>query len=108
MDNETELFRQRLSEALAPSLRGQGPEAVAKVVYEVVRKFAGDVGMKPDIECDYVEPGAQKHIPAQNGWTVVFEAGPYDWAIEASFLVISRTGVSCEPYYGFDLTFYRE
>lgn len=83
------------------------PEQVAQAVSRVVRSFASDIGMNPDIECDFVKPGDQKHIPAQNGWTVVFEAGPFDWAISASMTIIEETGVSCEPYHGFDLTFYR-
>ena len=104
--NETTLLRERLAETLK-GRRGQAPDVVARAVYETVRKFAKDIGMNPDTETDFLKPGEQKHIPAQNGWTVVFEAGPYDWAIEASFAIIEATGLSVEPYYGFDLTFYR-
>lgn len=84
------------------------PEALARCVDKACRDFARETGMNPDIECDFREPGAQRHIPAANGWTVVFEAGPYDWGVEVSMELISLTGITVEPYYGFDLTFYRE
>ena len=45
---------------------------------------------------------------AQQGrcWGVSWEAGPYQWAIAASFLIMDLTGRLVEPYYSFDLCFY--
>lgn len=108
--NETQLLVDRIMadvRNIAMPERHQ-PEAVAKAVDKACRDFARAVGMNPECECDFTEPGAQRHIPAANGWTVVFEAGPHDWAIDASMEIIGATGLLCEPYYGFDLTFYRE
>ncbi len=102
---------QVIQEMLVTRLRQLGPspepEATARAVYGVVREFATEIGMDADIETAFKEPGEQVHIPSADGWTVVFEAGPYDWAIAASFAVLEIAGVSCEPYHGFDLTFYR-
>lgn len=108
--NETQVLVDRIMKAardLPPDGR-TNPETLARTVDKACRDFASETGMKPEIECDFREPGAQRHIPAANGWTVVFEAGPYDWAVEVSMELIALTGVTCEPYYGFDLTFYRE
>lgn len=90
-----------------PEINIKDPEAVAKAVHAACVEFATGVGMKPDIEVDFREPGAQRHIPACNGWTVVFEAGPYDWGVNLSFHLLEKGARLCEPYYGFDLTFYR-
>lgn len=108
--NETAVFVGRIKQAVAALAADQrtNPEQVARTVYKACRDFARETGMKPEIECDMRGPAEQRHIPKANGWTVVFEAGPYDWAIDASMEIIALTGLSVEPYYGFDLTFYRE
>lgn len=89
-----------------PGLDLRDPEAVARAVHAACLEYANGVGML-ESEVAFAEPGAQVHIRPQNGWTVVFEAGPYDWGVDLSFFLIERGASLCEPYYGFDLTFYR-
>lgn len=97
-----------LVEKRLPAIDIKNPEALARAVYDACVEYAEGVGMKPEIECAFKEPGAQVHTPPQNGWTVVFEAGPYDWGVNLSLWLICEKGAQlCEPYYGFDLTFYR-
>jgi hypothetical protein len=108
--NETRILIDRIMRAARalPADGRRSPEQLARCVDKVCRDFARETGMDPDIECAFHEPHQQGHIPAANGWTVVFEAGPHDWAVDVSMALISCTGVTVEPYYGFDLTFYRE
>jgi hypothetical protein len=108
--NETQVFVDRIMTGLRalPADGRTNPERLARAVDKTCRDFARETGMNPDIECAFHEPGQQRHIPKADGWTVVFEAGPYDWAVEVSMEIIALTGLSCEPYFGFDLTFYRE
>lgn len=108
--NETAIFVRRIMEAASrlSADERRSPECLARCVDKACRDFASATGMNPDSECDFRGPNQQRHIPALDGWTVVFEAGPYDWAVEVSMELIALTGVFCEPYYGFDLTFYRE
>lgn len=101
---ENRLLQERIAAALLPLEGSRDAEAVARAVYDTVKKFAWEIGMDEG-ETAFREPGEDRHFPGTRGWTVVFEAGPFDWAIETSFLVIERCRVSCEPYYGFDLTF---
>ncbi|MEJ7831363.1 MAG: hypothetical protein WKF79_00475 [Nocardioides sp.] len=90
-----------------PAIDIRDPEALATAVHEACVEFATREGMKPEIEVDFTQPGAQVHIRPMNGWTVVFEAGPHDWGVDLSFFLLNRGARLCEPYYGFDLTFYR-
>ena len=98
-----DLVAQRL-----PAINIKDPEAVARAVHAACIEFAKEVGHNPETEVDFVEPGAQKHIPAANGWTVVYEAGPFDWGVVLSFFLLEQGARLCEPSYGFDLTFYRD
>lgn len=100
---ENSLLRSIIAKRL-PAVPSNNPEAAARAVYEACLEYARGVGMA-DSEVALKAPGEERHFPGTEGWTVVFEAGPYDWAIEASFVAIERLRVSAEPYYGFDLTF---
>lgn len=91
---------------VAKAMRGKKtPAGAAKAVYKVCREFAEKAGMKPDIEVGIFKPG-QDRWSGQNGlWAVTFEAGPYEWAIEAS-MEDNNPHVLAEPYMSFDLHFY--
>lgn len=90
-----------------PAIDIKDPEALARAVSAACVEYAEGVGMKPEIECAFAEPGEQVHIPPANGWTVTFEAGPHDWGVNLSMWLIGQGAQLCEPYYGFDVTFYR-
>ena len=81
------------------------PHAAALAVHALCVAKAKDEGMDPDIECAIRAPGEPRHHDQTNCWSVCFEAGPYDWAIDASLNVMFRKVVA-EPYYGFDLSFF--
>ena len=81
------------------------PHAAALAVYALCRAKATAEGMKPDIECTISAPGEDRHHDQINCWSVCFEAGPYDWAVDASLNALSGK-IMAEPYYGFDLSFY--
>ena len=81
------------------------PHAAALAVYALCRAKATAEGMNPDIECAIRAPGEPRHHDQTNCWSVCFEAGPYEWAIDAS-LHSPPNRVIAEPYYGFDLSFY--
>lgn len=81
------------------------PHAAALAVHALCRAKATADGMKPDIECAIRAPGEPRHHDAIDCWSVCFEAGPYEWAIDAS-LHSPPNRVIAEPYYGFDLSFY--
>jgi hypothetical protein len=79
--------------------------AAALAVHALCVAKAKVEGMKPDIEVAIRAPGQPRHHSQTNCWSVCFEAGPYDWAIDAS-VHIPPNRVIAEPYYGFDLSFY--
>lgn len=81
------------------------PHAAALAVHALCRAKATADGMKPDIECAIRAPGEPRHHEGIDCWSVCFEAGPYDWAVDASLNTMPRKVVA-EPYYGFDLSFY--
>lgn len=81
------------------------PHAAALAVHILCRAKAAADGMDPDIECMIRAPGEFRHHDQTNCWCVAFEAGPYDWAVDASLNALSGKVVA-EPYYGFDLSFY--
>lgn len=80
------------------------PAGAAKAVYRECRLFALASGMNPDIEVSIKKPGEPRHHDNTGCWSVVFEAGPYEWAVEASMEGGGK--VYAEPYYSFDLNFY--
>jgi hypothetical protein len=69
-------------------------------------QFARAIGQNPDIEVQLYTPEQSKERGYTSGWQVQWEAGPYQWAIGASFQVANyKAGWFTEPYYSFDLCF---
>ena len=81
-------------------------ETLAKAAYETLRTLSRDMGQDPDREVFIRKPGEPRHFPGENSWCVVWESGPYSWAVPASMVITSATQKLCEPYYSFDLCFY--
>lgn len=73
-------------------------------LYDALRKLAKESGMEPLYEVHAWNP----HTAGVRGksWGVSWEAGPYNWAYGAAFLMMDLTGRLCEPHYSFDLCFY--
>lgn len=92
----------RVSKAIETAI---SPHVAAVAVYDLCRAKATADGMKPDIECAIRAPGEPRHHDGINCWSVCFEAGPYDWAVDASINAMGKK-VFAEPYYGFDLSFF--
>ena len=81
-------------------------ETYARATYLALRRAATESGQNPDIEVQLVEPGKEAYDGAGKGrWMVMWEAGPYSWAIDTSMEITMHLGL-CEPYYSFDLCFY--
>lgn len=73
------------------------PEAIRDAIYDVCHKHSTAIGQTADIEV----AKRDNHLGAD--FWVGWESGPHDWAIQVSMLM----PVLAEPYYGFDLCFYR-
>lgn len=57
-------------------------------------------------EVALLRPEASEKMGTGRNWRVVWEAGPHQWAIYASFWIHNhRDGWYSEPYYNFDLCF---
>jgi hypothetical protein len=69
----------------------------AKAAYDAMCKFAAAIGCDPERECFMRQE--------REGWSISFEAGPYQWAIVASE-ALCQCGIFAEPHYSFDLCFY--
>lgn len=93
-------FSKRIAKVIASH---KTPHGAAKAVYRECRLFAAQAGMKPDIEVGIWKPGEPRFNGQTKCWTVAFEAGPYEWAVEAS---MAGGKILAEPYYSFDLNFY--
>lgn len=78
------------------------PQLVAETIHGVLKKAAEAEGMKPDIETFMRVTGEEGNRTYKVSW----EAGPYQWAIQASFVIMEITGRLVEPYYSFDLDLY--
>jgi hypothetical protein len=75
----------------------------AKGFYRALRKVAEATGSDPDsIFID--NPEESENRGYGRNWRVVWEEGPFEWAIQASFQVTGPWGFT-EPYYSFDLCF---
>lgn len=59
----------------------------------------------PDIETSLFAPDRTVDYSGSSHWCVLWESGPYEWAIGASWQVRGPWGHT-EPYYSFDLHFY--
>ena len=87
---------------LVPGPFPKNAETCAKTIHKVLKQASGNEDQTPDIETYYSRTGQ----PGRREYRVSWESGPYDWAIQASFVVMDATGRLCEPYYGFDLCLY--
>jgi hypothetical protein len=104
-DTQTEVLLESLRTRLR-ALTDKSATAVSEAIYQTVRSCAEACGQKPDLETFYKKPGTPRHFPDDTCHVVAWEAGPYEWAIPASFVVMNETGRLCEPYYSFDLCLY--
>jgi hypothetical protein len=83
-------------------------EEAAKALGAALRKVAvSKYGYTPGLAQSEISVWAPERTVQYSGnkqWCVVWEGGPYDWAISLSFDLRGPWGY-CEPYYGFDLHF---
>jgi hypothetical protein len=101
------IMSQELSKKLAEAVRlNMTAEQLARAVYNVLKTAASDEGQNPDVEVGIRAPGEPRHFADTTCWCVMWEAGPYEWAVDASFALIEASGKLTEPYYSFDLCFY--
>lgn len=106
-DNPQWLY-DRIRAAFADYDKSQTGKAAASAItnrlYDVLRQAAKDTGMDPLYEVHAWHPHKQR----EQGpcWGASWEAGPYQWAHAASFVVMDLTGRLCEPHYSFDLCLY--
>ena len=81
----------------------------AKALYSELVKLAVDLGQR-ESEVMLMNPERTEQYSGYRQWAVVWEAGPYEWAIPASIEIagawgVTKNNVSVEPYYSFDLHF---
>lgn len=106
--DELEALHQLICSALIGYDRTLTGKAAASEItnrlYEALRFAAKEEGQDPIYEVYAWHP----HRKAQQGpcWGVSWEAGPYQWAHSASWIVMDMTGRLCEPHYSFDLCLY--
>lgn len=93
--------------AVANAINAKTPALAAKAVHKLCREAAEAWGMNPDLEVFIRKPGEPRHHGSVDCWAVAFEAGPYEWAVSASLSVPLPCKVLAEPYYSFDLCFYK-
>jgi hypothetical protein len=77
--------------------------AAAKALYKALVKLAKSWGQS-EKEVFITSPEESSQGGFGNCWRVCWEAGPYEWAISASFQITGPWGYT-EPYYSFDLCF---
>ena len=81
-------------------------EAAAKALHAALIPHVELRGQNPSIELSIHSPNeTPEYCPTgDKSWWVIWEAGPYDWGVIASF---DAHGPSwwTEPYWGFDLLF---
>lgn len=108
MADEYETLYDAIREALADYDRSlTGGEAASEItnrLYDALRRVCKVEGQDPVYEVYAWHP----HSSSFRGpcWGVSWEAGPFQWAIGASFIVMDMTGRLCEPHYSFDLCLY--
>lgn len=85
-----------------PADQRQNSQSLAKATHAALRECAERCGQRPGVETFYSEKGADGRKTYKASW----EAGPYEWAIPASFAIIDFSGRLVEPEYSFDLDFY--
>lgn len=85
--------------------RYKKPAAAAKALHKALRKVCRDMGMDPDHEVFLCTPDHSEYMGTGRNWRVVWESGPFEWAIGTSFEVSNMPHWYTEPYYSFDLCF---
>lgn len=101
----TGLLIERIKIALraVPGSFPKDAKLCAQAIHKVLCNFAHNVfDHNPDYEVFMRTEGEE----GRRTYMVSYEAGPYEWAIPASFAVMDCTGRLCEPYYSFDLCLY--
>ena len=78
-------------------------EAAAKGLYDALKKVAVEMG-QAESEVMLLDPEKSAKYGTGRNWRVCWEAGPFEWAIRASFEIAGPWGYT-EPYYSFDLCF---
>jgi hypothetical protein len=76
----------------------------AKALYKAVCQMAADFGQNPEIEVLIQTPEQAEKKGYGKMWRVCWEAGPYEWGIEASGQIRGQWGYA-EPYHSFDVSF---
>ena len=74
----------------------------AKGLYQALCKKAKAIGQNPDIEVCIWTPEENEAYGMGKCWRVAWEAGPYQWAINAE---VDGPWGYAEPHYSFDLCF---
>ena len=85
----------------------------AKAFHKAICKYARELGMNPDIEVALLNPEQSMRAGTGDNWRVIWECGPFEWAIFASEVICNMRHNSkdgrdhwyTEPYYSFDLCF---
>lgn len=85
--------------------RHKTKESAAKAFYAALCDTAREYGQNPDSEVRLWTPEQSQARGFGNCWTVVWEAGPFEWGIAMSAEVHNSPYWYTEPYYSFDLTF---
>lgn len=89
-------------------LKYQTSEQAAKALHEALIKFAHEkYGMSVPEAMNEIHcwpPERTKQYSGCEQWCVVWESGPFEWAIALSMEMAGPWGY-CEPYYSFDLHF---
>ncbi len=77
--------------------------AAAKGLYEALKRVAKKMG-QAESEVRLYTPEESERFGTGKCWRVCWEAGPYEWAVRASYQISGEWGYT-EPYYSFDLCF---
>lgn len=85
-----------------------GAEAAARACHALLLEVCEAAGQKPKIEVMMLAPGERNRAESKDAWFVCWEAGPYEWGINASHAIMDcyANTKAIETYYGFDLLFY--
>ena len=77
------------------------PEKAAKAFYEALKPVVIAYGQQPESELFLQSPENND----SGCWRVIWEAGPFEWAIVASLTFMMTNKWYTEPHYSFDLCF---
>lgn len=103
---ENRYLSQLAAKCGAAAAEAKSAKQAAKAVYKLLQAEAKAQGQL-DSEVRLIAPGEPSYLGEKDCWIVTWEAGPYEWAIPASFDIGGAWG-HAEPYYNFDLMFYQE